>query len=105
MFRVANHLEAGLWAVIGLLFLLGALRRRQGVRRMAVFAGVVFLAFGASDVVEVRTGAWWRPWWLLVWKTACVLAMFGLLVRYYVSQRTARVESVEPESDACSQRE
>jgi hypothetical protein len=38
----------------------------------------VLVAFGFSDVVEIQTGAWWRPWWLLVWKGACLLAMLGM---------------------------
>jgi hypothetical protein len=35
-----------------------------------------------SDLVEARTGAWWKPWWLFVWKAACVLLMLGGAWRY-----------------------
>ncbi|MDA0814593.1 MAG: hypothetical protein O3C21_19635 [Verrucomicrobia bacterium] len=31
-----------------------------------------FFAFGISDAVEMTTGAWWKPWWLLVCKVACL---------------------------------
>ena len=58
-----------------------ALRRRQG-RASAASAAVVFIAFGVSDIVETTTGAWWRPWWLLVWKGVCVLALLTLFVRW-----------------------
>jgi hypothetical protein len=46
-------------------------------------AAGTFVLFGASDLIEVRTGAWWRPWWLLAWKAACVFALIVLLVGYY----------------------
>ncbi|MEM6315778.1 MAG: hypothetical protein AAF743_16945 [Planctomycetota bacterium] len=40
---------------------------------------VILVAFGVSDIVETRTGAWYRPWWLLVWKAACVIGAIGLI--------------------------
>lgn len=36
-----------------------------------------FLAFGCSDWIEMHTGAWWKPWWLLLLKATCV-TIFGL---------------------------
>lgn len=71
---VFNLVEAGLWCVIGLIVLGIAAKNRAG---SLLWLGLAFLAFGASDLVEVRTGAWWRPWWLFVWKAACVGA-FGV---------------------------
>ena len=62
MFETANYIEAALWAVIGLVFLVVSMRR-GGRRRVTALAAVTFLLFGGSDVVEVQTGAWWRPWW------------------------------------------
>ncbi|MBE7458640.1 MAG: hypothetical protein KJ057_17160 [Phycisphaerae bacterium] len=44
---------------------------------------MTFLAFGASDVVEADTGAWWRPWWLLAWKAACLAVLLTLLIRTF----------------------
>lgn len=32
------------------------------------------MAFGVSDIIELQTGAWWRPWWLLLLKAACLLS-------------------------------
>jgi hypothetical protein len=44
--------------------------------RPTLFVLVVALAaFGGSDLVEARTGAWWKPWWLFAWKTACVVSL------------------------------
>jgi hypothetical protein len=45
--------------------------------------GITMLVFGASDLVEMRTGAWWSPWWLFAWKAACVLLLLAGFVRYF----------------------
>jgi hypothetical protein len=87
MFKVGNYCEAALWFAIGVAFLLVALRRRP-LRATCLTAAAAFVAFGFSDVVEVHTGAWWRPWWLLAWKAACV-GMFVWLLREYVRTRSA----------------
>jgi hypothetical protein len=87
-FVVANFVEAALWGVIGVGFLLHALLKRGGTQSL-VAAGA-FLAFALSDVIETRTGAWWRPWWLLALKGSCVGTFLVLLVRYAVTPRTAR---------------
>ncbi len=49
---------------------------------MKLFAAVSFILFGLTDFVEMRTGAWWHPWWLLAWKGGCVAVMVGLLLTY-----------------------
>ena len=48
-------------------------------RRIAL----ALLAFAASDLVEIRTGACYRPAWLVCWKAACV----GILAACYVRAR------------------
>jgi hypothetical protein len=80
-FAVANYVEAGFWAAVGLAFMVVALVGR-GARRAPLLAAVTFVAFGFSDVVEVRTGQWWDPWWLFTWKATCVVVLAGLLVHY-----------------------
>lgn len=77
-----NLFEVFLWAVIGLGFLVAACVH-PGRRISTVIAGITFLLFGLSDWVELSTGAWWRPWWLFVWKAACVITLLGLGVSYY----------------------
>ncbi len=78
-FSTANYVEAALWIAIGLTFVVFAVQRRSESFAPGL-AAVVFVAFGFSDIVEVRTGAWWRPWWMLVWKVGCVAAMLALLI-------------------------
>lgn len=89
LFRTANHVEACLWVVIGLAILIHAARTSRPRRTRAFFAAICFLLFGASDIVEAETGAWWRPWWLLLWKGACLIGILWW-VRSYLRERRKR---------------
>lgn len=76
---IGNRVEAGLWFVIAAGFLIRAWRTAAGHRRLAGILALAFLAFGISDLIEARTGAWWRPLWLLILKTVCVgIFAYGL---------------------------
>ncbi|MDP5136293.1 hypothetical protein ORJ04_10065 [Rheinheimera baltica] len=70
-----NHIEAGLWFIIGLGMLIAAFIRRRDNRWLTLFlvATVAFTLFGVSDIIEAETGAWWKPLELLALKAACVL--------------------------------
>jgi hypothetical protein len=81
-FVLSNRIEAGLWIGIATVLGIASAYLRGIERRDAIAAACVFAMFGLSDVVESRTGAWWRPWWLLVWKGVCLLAFLLLLIRY-----------------------
>jgi len=94
MFETVNFIEAMLWCAIGLTFAgfwcavgLGLCRigvkRRTYVRTSSLIAAITFILFGLSDIVEIQTGAWWRPWWLLVWKGCCVVTLLVLLIQYH----------------------
>ncbi|MCB1236063.1 MAG: hypothetical protein KDM91_13415 [Verrucomicrobiae bacterium] len=66
-----NRVEAWLWfAVAASLLVRGWRTDRQ--RTVHLIAGILFAVFGTSDLIEARTGAWWTPWWLAVWKAACL---------------------------------
>jgi len=73
-FVYANYVEAARWAGMGVVVWL---KRRD---RLGLAIAAALLAFGLSDIVETRTGAWYRPWWLLVLKLACVMTIAGSLV-------------------------
>lgn len=88
-FVYLNYIEAGLWIVLGIAAAAQAVRRRDNARRGLLILAVVLITFGLSDLIETRTGAWWRPWWLLAWKTSCICAMLGLLLTY-VRRRMGR---------------
>ncbi len=82
VFVYGNYGEAALWAVIAVVIAVRSRRADAVVRRIGVVAAVAFCAFGVSDVVEASTGAWWRPWSLLVWKAVCVVVFVGLFAGY-----------------------
>ncbi len=84
-----NYVEAGLWIALGLGAAVQAIRFRGAVRRDLIVLTLNLVAFGLSDIIETRTGAWWRPLWLLAWKTACVGVMLVLLSAY-VRRRVQR---------------
>jgi len=88
MFKTANYVEAVLWLAIGLAFGARALLKRNGWRTECGIAALAFVLFGVSDIVEATTGAWWRPWWLLIWKAAC-LCVFLRLFADWRRQRSA----------------
>lgn len=69
----ANLIEAGLWFVISTMLMIKTLWAAGRLRRVLFTLGGAFLTFGISDLIESRTGAWWRPWPLLVMKVACVI--------------------------------
>ena len=74
---IGNAVEACVWWLLASV-LMGIGWRNTTYRRHCLQAAGVLVAFGFSDVVEIQTGAWWRPWWLLVWKGACLLAMLRM---------------------------
>ncbi len=70
-----NVAESAIWILAGC-WVYWPARRQGGARRAAgAVAAAAFVAFGVSDVVETQTGAWYRPWWLLTWKAACVACL------------------------------
>ncbi|HEV8293558.1 MAG TPA: hypothetical protein VGP94_16600 [Tepidisphaeraceae bacterium] len=91
-FQISNYIEAGLWICIGLGFAIVAIRRK-GVaytgsgRAQCRAAALHFILFGISDIVEAHTGAWYKPTWLLVWKSACVVGLTTLLLIYFWKRR------------------
>ncbi|MCB1230017.1 MAG: hypothetical protein KDN19_07120 [Verrucomicrobiae bacterium] len=86
--QLFNAGEAILWMALGALFLVRAIVARP--HRIPWFAAVAFLAFGASDLVEIQTGAWWKPWWLLLWKAACIVGLFALWLHFRRIRREFR---------------
>ena len=72
VFVYGNYVEAVLWTAMGILSLV----RRNSAWSYALAAAL--LAFGVSDIVESRTGAWYDPWWLLAWKSLCVAMILAL---------------------------
>lgn len=87
-----NWVEALVWGLAALAVFWMTRRSPAPVRRLGRLAAAAYLAFGASDIVEVRTGAWYDPWWLLAWKAACVAVLVGCLILYRRIERRSRAE-------------
>lgn len=91
--RDGNLIECGFWAIFGLALVIGAHWQPLPFKSLGRLAAAVSVAFGISDLVEAQTGAWWRPWWLLVWKALCVagLVLCYLRYRYLRTERQDRL--------------
>ncbi|MEQ9407715.1 MAG: hypothetical protein RIK87_08295 [Fuerstiella sp.] len=83
-----NAFEACLWTIIGMLLIFGKVSPPGRWRR--ALAAVGFLAFAGSELVEMSTGAWWRPWWLLVWKAVCIAVLTTIGVSWFRNSRRCR---------------
>ncbi len=81
MFRIANYVESGVWVLVAIGIVWWGFRRANWRRRPVICAAIVLVAFGGSDIVEADTGAWWRPWWLLLWKSLCILLFLVAILR------------------------
>ncbi|MEM1012874.1 MAG: hypothetical protein AAGI46_11725 [Planctomycetota bacterium] len=82
-FVAANVIEAVLWVVVAGIVL---------AKWHHVPAATVLVFFGLSDLVETRTGAWWRPWWLFAWKAACVIALVALVLQAWRMKKAGAPE-------------
>lgn len=94
---IFNLFEAALWFAISAVFFFRGMVRAGGktpesraLRRELFLLAAAFAAFGVSDIIESRTGAWWEPWWLLALKTACVLVFLRAFWRYRAGLRARR---------------
>jgi hypothetical protein len=84
---IFNACEAVLWMVVAIAVAVRYVRRGTAsrTRRVAIVTAVFLVLFGVSDVIEMQTGAWWRPPGLLALKAFCLIGLvvcFSLLVRW-----------------------
>lgn len=67
---VFNACEAALW--LGLAVLMGVRRMSGMTPKLRIQLVVCFGLFGVSDLIEMQTGAFWRPLPLLFFKIVCL---------------------------------
>ncbi|HEY0457277.1 MAG TPA: hypothetical protein VGE41_12975 [Verrucomicrobiae bacterium] len=82
-----NLLEAGIWLLVTLVLLTKVFCSQPPFRRIFFILSAAFFIFGISDIIESRTGAWWRPWWLFVMKASCVLVFYFGFRAYYQEKK------------------
>jgi hypothetical protein len=80
--RSGNLVEAGFWLIFAMVLVTAAGKQERSVRILGLISGLIAVLFGISDLVEARTGAWWRPWWLLLWKAICVMGMVACFLKF-----------------------
>jgi hypothetical protein len=89
--RDGNFIEAGVWFLLSLVLFFYAFRSGKLFKPTLFLLAATLAVFGGSDLVEARTGAWWKPLWLFAWKALCVVALFFGFLRYYrIKKSTAR---------------
>jgi hypothetical protein len=72
---IFNGCEAALWLSLAVFVTARYHRAPVGLWRVARVMGVLFVLFGVSDVIEIQTGAWWRPPGLLILKGGCLIGL------------------------------
>jgi hypothetical protein len=83
---VFNLLEGLLWLGIAAGLTWRLCRDRSNADLKAV-AALLFLTFGLSDFVEIQTGGWYKPRWLLAWKASNLV---GFVIVYAMYRRRSR---------------
>ena len=83
IFTIFNLLEGLLWLGISAGFASAICISRRNTDLKAV-AALLFLMFGVSDFVEIHTGGWYKPWWLLAWKAS---NLAGFVIVYVLYRR------------------
>lgn len=60
-----NLIEAVVWIIIGVV-VFSALNKPafEKSKKEVFIGGVLFIFFGISDIFEIYSGAWWKPWCL-----------------------------------------
>lgn len=82
LYSYFNFLEALFWISIGCVFAFRALFFKTTPTKLYLISAVNFLLFGCSDFVEIQTGTWYKPWWLLLWKSICILGFVFIYAWY-----------------------
>jgi hypothetical protein len=78
-----NGFEAFLWSAIAIALFFKSFVHAGGLRKLTRISAVAFLLFGISDLIEMKTGAWWKPTGLLFLKAGCVFTLLTCLVAYF----------------------
>lgn len=84
-----NYFEVFLWGWIGILFITYFSIKGGRHRNRGMIAGVLFILFSISDAIEIQTGAWWSPAWLLLWK---ILNILGFIITYLNYRNALQME-------------
>jgi len=80
---VFNLIEGIWWVGLGI----GSVFFSQIQLKHKILLLFILTFFGISDFVEIKTGAWWEPVWLLMWKALCIGSGLILIILIYKTER------------------
>lgn len=83
--QIFNLVEGFWWIGLGIWMLR---LEKDPVRHAVVLLSAVLVVFGVSDFIEMFTGAWWRPTWLLAIKAVCVTV--GLIISIHLYRERSK---------------
>jgi len=67
IYHHGNCMEASLWILFALGLGWRSILPSPPHATLSRWVVPIFTLFGLSDLVEVHTGEWWKPGWLLLW--------------------------------------
>ena len=70
-----NGCEAAFWATLAVVIAIRYRHSIAGLRRISLIASALLVLFAISDVIEMYTGAWWKPLSLLLLKGFCLVGL------------------------------
>ena len=85
---VFNIAEAFFWMAIALAIAVRARRAHPDLRRIGFIVAAAFVAFAGTDLIEIKTGAWYRPLWLLVYNAVCIAFIVGCYAKYLLLRKS-----------------
>lgn len=80
--KTFNFIEGIYWLALGIFVLTLSKIIFQKYKKLALFTSLVLILFSITDFIEIETGAYWTPWWLLVWNIICILGLTLSLAWY-----------------------
>lgn len=85
--QIFNAVEVCVWGGIAI-----AIARARGARglsdRLRWWLACWYGLFAISDIIEIQTGAFWRPPWLLLLKAVCIIAIVAGMIRWVRRRRS-----------------
>jgi len=86
MIEIFNLCEGIVWICLAVLVYFGPVFEKDGRKHQRLLFSVFLIFFGISDFIEIKTGGWWKPWWLLIWKAACLAGIAIILTKLLIKE-------------------
>lgn len=97
IFTTPNYGEAAVWIALAVALAAKAIAQVHVGRWYYLLIAAILLVFGLSQIAEEWAASehWWQPWWLAVWKGACVVSLAALVFGFLRALRSRSRESAE----------